>query len=328
MLLSYRSIDKVKLKALLIGFFGILISIGGWYTYARHYNNINNSGFFLQSVFPIWETTKEERKYIFDCLYFSLVPSFFNRVAFGTILMLFISILVFYRKVNRFLLFVSIFCFIGVVTYFFLFFKAFDVHDYYLTNLLIFIPLIVLTFCEFLNRNYPRIFHNTRFKIGLSLILVFLTYQTALKNRLKYDSRKYFGSNLIIKKSDRESAEYYHWSYENNFKAFETVRPYLRSMGILRTDKVICLSDESINISLYLMDQKGYTKYGFGGFSDNKRVEFAKGIGCKYLIITNDQLSITKDIESFLTHKVGQYQNINIYSLENNLRDTVSNLVH
>lgn len=319
--LNYRHIDKAKLRALLTGFFIILVSIGAWYMYARYYNSKYNSGFFLQSIFPIWELDAAQRKYIFDCLYFSLLPSFFNRVAFAIVVLLFISLLIFYRKANRFLINTCIVCFIGVVAYFFLWFQAFDVHDYYLTNLIIFIPLVVITFFEFLNRNYPKLFHHNGLRIALSVMIVFLVFQTTLKNRLKYDSRKYIGSDLVISKTDRESTEYYHWDYGNNFKAFETIKPYLRSIGIKRTDKVVCFADESINISLYLMDQKGYTKYGYGNLSDKERVEYAMKRGCKYIILKKDQENIIKEIQPYLTDQIGQYKNINIYSLKNFVTD-------
>lgn len=318
LLLNYRSIDKRKLKTLILGFFGIIISIGAWYMYARFYNSQNNAGFFLQSIYPIWDLTPEERKHIFDCLYANLMPSFLNRIAFAVVLMLFISLIVFYKKVNHFLLLASVFCFIGVVAYILLWFKAFDVHDYYLTNLLIFIPLVLLTFFEFLNRTYPTFFRSPYLRVSLSLALVFLTYQTALKNRLKYDSRKFFARDLMLKKSDIDFWEWNHWHYGNNFKAFETVKPYLKSIGILHTDKVICLSDGSINVSLYLLDLKGYTRYGYAAFSDKERMEFAVQQNCKYLIITDEELKNTHDLEPFLTNKVGQYQNIGIYSLSNN----------
>jgi len=318
LLLNYKQIDKAKFKNLVIGFFGIMILIGAWYMYARYYNHKNNNeGFFLQNIYPIWDLTVEKRKYVFSQLYGSLLPSYINRYALGTILLLFISMLVFYRKVNRFLLRVCIICFLGVLAFMILWFKAFDYHDYYLTNLLIFIPVVLLTFFEFLKRNYSKLFHSNAFKIGLSLILVLLIIQTALKNRLKYDSRNYIDSSFFISKADREYGEWYHWDYANNYKAFETIQPYLRSLGLVRTDKVICLAEESINISLYLMDQKGYTKAMYYDLTDTQRVELGIRNGCKYIIIRNNQLSVIEELKPYITHQIGQYQNINIYSLDN-----------
>jgi len=228
--------------------------------------------------------------------------------------------LVFYRKVNRFLLHVCIFCFLGILAYFFLFFQAFDVHDYYLTNLIIFIPLVSVTFLQFLYQNYPKVFYNKAFKIALSLMLVFLIFQTTLKNRLRYESRNYIGRNLVISKTDIEYFNWYHWWYDNNFKAFETIKPYLRSIGLNRTDKVVCFADESINISLYLMDQKGYTNFGYSHLTKAERVEFGISKGCKFLIIRNDQTNILEELKPFLTHQIGQYQNINIYSLDDYIK--------
>lgn len=313
--LNHQSIDRVKLRSLIIGFAITIATIVCWYSYARHYNTINSGGFFLQSLYPIWDTTASERELIFNRLYSNLAPSFFNKFALSSVVLIFISLFFFYKKVNRFLLFASSICFVGVILYLLLWFKAFDVHDYYLTNLLIFIPLILFTFFEFLNRNYPKVFHHRLLKLSLALILVFLIFQTALKNRLKYSPRKYFDSDLFVSKKERELWEWHHWYYNNNQKAFETIKPYLRSIGILRIDGVLCLADESINVTLYLMDQKGYTKYGYSILSEKERVEFAINNGCKYLIIDTNQLSHAEAIKEFLTSKIGQYQNINIYSL-------------
>jgi hypothetical protein len=77
------------------------------------------------------------------------------------------------------------------------------------------------------------------------------------------------------------------------------------------------MADASINISLYLMDQKGYTKYGYARFSDKERIDFAINQGCRYLILSNENLKQSVGIEAYLTNKIGQYQNISIYSLAN-----------
>ncbi len=319
LLLNYRNTDKGKLKNLIIGFSAIMTITISWYVYARYYNSINNSGFFLQSIYPIWDTTTTERQIIFESLQTKLLSSFFNRIALASIFLLFISLFVFYKKVNRLLLTTCIFCFSGTILYLILWFKAFDVHDYYLTNLLIFIPLILLTFFEFLKRNYSKIFHHILIKFLFSIVLAFLIFQTAMKNRIKYDDKKYFAKDILISQSDREYWEWNHWYYKNNFIAFETIKPYLRSLKITPKDKVICLADGSINISLYLMDQKGYTKYGYASFSDRERVNFAIDQGCKYLILSSEELKKPEELEPFLTNKIGQYQNISIYALTTKL---------
>lgn len=317
-----KNLDKRKLKELTIGSLIILICIVLWYLYARNYNSKNSSGFFLQSIFPIWELSSNERSLIAESLFTKLLRSFFNRGFLAVVFLLFIYLIISWKKVNRFLIGICAICFIGIMLYVLLWFKAFDVHDYYLTNLLIFIPLILLTFFELLKRNHPFIANHIGLKLFLSVLLFFLVYQTALINRMKYDDEKYFARDLLIRRTDRELWEWNHWYYNNNFKAFETIKPYLRSIGIAKNDKVICMADGSINISLYLMDLKGYTKYGYARFSDKERIDFAIKQGCRYLILSDENLKETAGVEAYLTDKIGQYQNISIYSFTNTKQET------
>jgi len=94
-----------------------------------------------------------------------------------------------YKKSNKFLFSITSLIFIGTLIYIILFFGAFTVHDYYLTNLLIFIPFTLLTFFEFLKNNHENFFYNKNFKILASILLFFLIYYTSAVNRLKYNSK-------------------------------------------------------------------------------------------------------------------------------------------
>lgn len=308
--------NKKYLLSKVIPFLCVLFSIAIWYTYARYYNSQNHRNLFLQDIFPIWELSPEKRTEIANSLYWNLIPSYFNKESLLGIATIFILLIVFYKKVNKIYLSILGISFIGIVLYSLLWFKAFDVHDYYLTNLLIFIPLTLITFLSFLKDNSFKVFKSVLVKGLFLIILLFLILQGGLKNRLKYNSKKYFkNTSIFIKESERNYWEYIHWNYANNFEAFETITPYLRSLGIERTDKVICMSDASINISLYLMDQKGLTKYGYAIFSDKERIEFAIKQECSYLIITDEDLGNSSSYSIYLTNKVGKYKNINIYKL-------------
>jgi len=70
-------------------------------------------------------------------------------------------------------------------------------------------------------------------------------------------------NNIIVSWNEVDFWVWFHFDYSMHFKALETITPYLSEIGIKRTDRVLSLPDESINISLYLMDQKGYTSYRF-----------------------------------------------------------------
>jgi len=63
----------------------------------------------------------------------------------------------------------------------------------------------------------------------------------------------------FISEDEAKLAKYLFWDYNNSVKNFETLTPDLRQLGIKREDKVLAIFDQSFNIALYFLDQKGYS---------------------------------------------------------------------
>jgi hypothetical protein len=97
----------------------------------------------------------------------------------------------------------------------------------------------------------------------------------------------------------------------------ETITPYLRSLGISRYDTVISIPDPSPNITLYLMDQKGFTDFGFNNLKKEERLSHFILLGAEYLIINNDSITNEGIIKPYIQNKIGSYQNVHIYKLDN-----------
>jgi hypothetical protein len=294
----------------------VIFIIISWYKYAILYNKNNLSGIFLQGIFPIWELDNDTIKNLWMTLYIELIPAYFNKKALIIELIIFISIFIFYKKINKFLFFLNILVFTGAILYILLWFQAFDVHDYYLTNLLIFIPVPVISILDFLKREHYSIFNNKIIKSFSVLVLIFLIYYTAVTNRMKYDTNDLLvRNNYIINQSKIEKYNWFHYEYSKRMKALETITPYLRTLGIKRTDKVFCIPDNSINISLYLMDQKGFTDYGYYELPFDQKIEFYKKLGVKYLIIIDPELEKEEYIQPYIKNKIGNYENADIFDL-------------
>lgn len=288
-----------------------------WLKYAVYYNQKNMSGIFLTNIYPIWDLGIPEIKRIWQCLCNDLIPAYFNKWTLYFVLLLFVGVLTFYRKVNRYLLFITVLVFLGVLTYLVLFYRAFTVHDYYLTNLLIFLPLPAITILEMVKRNYGQVFQMRSIKILAVCALAFLVYKTAVINRMKYSiTDSIVKTNFVISKGYTNQWVWFHWNYENHFKAYETITPYLRQIGLKRTDRVLSLSDESINISLYLMDQKGFTAFGYGEMPFDQRMKLYKRNGVEFLIIDTSAYNKQQYLQSYVDVKKGSYKNINIYKLK------------
>ena len=161
------------------------------------------------------------------------------------------------------------------------------------------------------------------------MIVAFGIYNCTVQTRIKYwlgeqsitgqqklDQR--FLHCLFYVTAGSKTTDYYNWlqwDYDNHLKAYETITPYIRSLGIKRSDKVISIPDESINITLYLMDQKGFDDFGFNDLKDGNRIKKFEELGAKYLFLNDSTYTSKNWLKPYLKNKIGSYQNISIYAL-------------
>jgi len=174
-----------------------------WIYWAKDYNRQNISGIFLQGFLPVWDVNNlYDGLYYGTKLYTSLIPAYFNRTAVIIIIALFIWLVLRFRKAHGYLITLTSTCFLGVLGFVILFFKAFTVHDYYLINLLIIIPLTLITFLHYMKVNGISLFWSRNFR-GLAVAaLVFLTYHAMVIQRVKYDVKDTFVKHTIILDDD------------------------------------------------------------------------------------------------------------------------------
>jgi hypothetical protein len=300
-------------KIQFIPFVIIALVITCWYRFAMMYNETHNSDIFLTGILPIWDFPHDRVIYVWNTFIHKIIYCYYNQLMLHVILICFGLCILFFRKTNRFLLTINIFMAIGVILFLILWYDVLDIHDYYLTNLLIF---TVITFFNFfiVCKNLQLL----RSKIFASLFIIFLIYNVFYASA--FNSTRYFSPSdntiysWVLRKEWLDESRWAHWNYGNHFKAFETIEPYNRSLGIKRTDLIISIPDQSINISLYLMDQKGWTDYGYGPRGEEKIRKFIQR-GAKYLFINDENLYKEEWIKAFLKNKIGNYRNIDIYSL-------------
>ncbi|HTB07433.1 MAG TPA: glycosyltransferase family 39 protein, partial [Bacteroidia bacterium] len=139
-IISFKKDDKLFKGTLLpIALFVLALApIGLWIAFSIHYNNQNNAGLFGSHILPIWELNAAQIKPIKANLYFGEMSDLFlDRLGFKIFLLLFIYSIFNYKRASRFLLFLTIFITFGAIAYILLWFQVFDVHDYYLINVLV-----------------------------------------------------------------------------------------------------------------------------------------------------------------------------------------------
>jgi hypothetical protein len=275
---------------------GVVIIQIVWYMYAVHYDTKHNAGIFLIGTLPIWDLSNFQIKETLDAINEHLKWDYFRKETHFVFAFMFLSVLVFFKRIEKLVLILTVLISIGLLLFALLFFQALKDHDYYTVNLFVLVPFIILSFLLLLRQKFNAIYASILFRI---ILIAFLIHNVDFARR-RMESR--YGSKG--------------WQNENyieNVQSFEKIRPYLRSIGINRDDKVISLSDNSINISLYFMNQKGWTNYGIEG--DSEKITDKIKLGAKYLFIYNKEVYEDQYIMPFIRNKIGEFNNIDIYAL-------------
>ena len=93
------------------------------------------------------------------------------------------------------------------------------------------------------------------------------------------------------------------------------MEPFLEANGIGDTCKIISASDPSINISLYLSNRKGWTRYGTFGI-DSLDVSKWLGMGADFLLIREDQFMDEQDLwNGFDLKEIGVHKGVSVYKI-------------
>ncbi|MBL7933802.1 MAG: glycosyltransferase family 39 protein [Bacteroidia bacterium] len=244
----------------LIFIFISAVLIAGWYSYALYYNGYDNNHVFLLTILPIWDMSGEDFISSLKQLFNTWFPLFLNRPMF----FLFISLVIFvaanFRRLDAFLKVAFLGSALFFVTYLLVFFWVFNVHDYYLINLMFFPAITLICLAHILSQSEYGFVNSSFTKIFVVFLVVFNSLHAAAIYRLRMVEKDPLVSWYpFISKEEIDLEGYLAWVYSNDIKRIENIKPVLREHGIKREDKIVSIPDGSFDISLYFMDQKGYT---------------------------------------------------------------------
>jgi hypothetical protein len=176
-------------------------------------------------------------------------------------------------------------------------------HDYYQISSLIILPLVYLNFLNLLIIRFPGIHDAIITKALLLTVFAMLIFNCRQQMKMRYGDF------------------HYEWS-KKNIAMYGELTPYLRNIGINRDDIVYCSPDPSINISLYLMDQKGFTDFILVRDTTRFEIRYHKmrENGLEYVIIGDTaEFAKVNDLrfnEIYLGEKIGQFGQTMIFKVK------------
>ena len=290
---AYKKVGNPNFLPMILSVAFIALSILGWVKYVNWYNDQNGNHQNLIDIFPIWTMDDNLIRYTTLRIKTEWNVHFQQANIVEMLKGLFILYFILWWWLDKFLRLLTLFLFIGLGIYAVLWYKAFTDHDYYQLIYVVPFVFLVITLMEYFGRIVaPR----------LSKYAVWGSYGV-------------FIAILMVSIFHNRNLQYGRYTnpiFENTNPHLFEIEPYLRSIGIKTTDKVVSVPDSSPNISLNAMNQYGYTEI----FNDtNYNIHTFKAQGACYLII-NDTSYLKKPLyKPFIQKKIGEYKGIMVFDI-------------
>tara|TARA_B100000508_G_scaffold124704_1_gene108188 strand:- start:37222 stop:38823 length:1602 start_codon:yes stop_codon:yes gene_type:complete len=289
-----------------------------WVLWTKSYNSKHFTSFiFLQDILPFWELPPDQYPEIFEKFMFHIFPFTYHYSVWMIILIGFGFALIKFNYSNKFLLATIVFMLIGISIFIALWFKVFDVHDYYLINLLVIVPAICFLVLDLIKRRYPFIWNSMVIKMIAALWLGLLMIEASWYTRVRFDSKNDWLVNRIS--IDLEYKEYCDWilfDYEQRLEALTEMDEELKVMGVDKEDYVMSIPDGTINWSLYALKRRGFTDYGYIMPDGSRDMQNCLERNGKFLIVNDSTLLHEEWIKPFTNKPVGIYRNVKVFKLD------------
>lgn len=268
-----------------------------WFLWVKHYNETYNQGIFLTHIIPLWSLSGSEIKEVFLYLKEHARWDYFRPEISAFIALVFFATLLFWKYANLTLQTLSTFLVLGLLAFCLLFFQLLKDHDYYMINLLIAVPVILVSFAWMMKYRIPRFYKFIVFRIVLVAILIHSVDFARRRIDGRYNPQSWQNKDYVDYKSK-----------------FRKLPDYFKTIGLEPNSVVISLPDPSVNVSLYMMNRRGWTNYNI-----QNRPEIIQqkiDMGANYLIISDPQLLDFPEIRPFLKNSVGEFEGIKIFKLQ------------
>ncbi len=302
---SFRNLYKLK-YFVIPAFLPFVFSLA-WYFFVKYYHHVHGGTISPIDIRPIWMIDAAQVKATWEKILTLWLDTYYHRSVLIMSLITFFLSLGFIKKEIRFFTIFLFLSLIGAIGFFFLFFKSLHSHDYYLINLF-FLPAYILALGIYhFQMRTKNIWLNRILQLLFAGYLVFLITDCQIENSKKLTENNYW--------------------HEVGFIGLEDIESKLRELGINKTDKIICIPDPSINISLNMINQPGFTDYGFSNLSGKKRIEFFISKGAQFIIVIDRRVYKNPTLTEWLPYfnnKILKYKNVDVYDLRSFRTETKS----
>lgn len=296
--------------------FPVVVGLG-WVVWAKTLNAQNDSVYYLTTIRPFWASPAMAE--VWRAFREDVLPQWYHPYVIG---LAGISIPVTLFGTSRLktrsdaLLGWSFFGgLLASMLYVALWFDNLNVHDYYLIELQMLVPVMAVWMGQRWSsklRALPGVVG-----VGMALVVAFQCVDAGLRTRMKHRPMGGWVYEQIIPSRERDIWAWFHWDQRQRFGNASAWTTTLRGVGIERDDLVISVTDASPNISLSLMDQKGYTDLYDDAFQGDERIAHYVAKGAAFLVCNDPNWYEAHKGSRWLTNQMTQRGNFRVFDLLN-----------
>jgi hypothetical protein len=143
-----------------------------------------------------------------------------------------------------------------------------------------------------------------------------LAYFAAVKTRTRLNGDNDWGYKpIVFDTAKHELLKWFTWDDRERYAIIEDTQNNFENYGISKADTILCLGDNTINRSLYILKRIGYTDFDFGTSDVGDFISEKKKKGLKYLFILKPEIRNDPNIKPFLNNKIFERKGTSIYKL-------------
>ena len=287
----------------------VVLGVGAWVFWAKSYNEAHHSVYFLTTLRPLWSTPNIHE--VWESLVTVRLQEVFHLHVrwLGAVLIALTA----WRSRRHWgadgLAFVLTSS--GAAAYGVLWFKNLDVHDYYLLELLMVVPLLAAW--------GHRVSKKARWRKAMVALLALASiYQmghSIARNRMKWGQTDGWLVEQFVPKGEREEWRWYHADRRSRLEPLLELPGKMKEWGVPDDAWVLSLPDGSPNITLTLLNRFGFTGLYENDLHAGERVAWAASRGADFLVINKAEILEAGDWGPWLTDEVGRHGGVVVYDL-------------
>ena len=297
---------------------GAPVAIGlVWVIWTKWLNTQNASVYYLTTIRPIWDSVAPGE--VWRAFREDMVPQWYHpyvlTVVAAALLLTSVKASPLRTPIGRWLGWSAVGLVAGSCVYVCLWFDNLNVHDYYLIELQLMVPVVLAWMFkrwDAADGKFPTVA-----MASMALALALQLTDAALRTRMKHRPVGGWLAAQILPARERGIWDWFHWDQDRRFGNVEAWESILRSQGIDRDDLVISVTDPSPNVSLSLMDQQGFTNLYDDAYQGEERIAHYVGKGAAYLVCNDPDWYEAHKQSPWLSDQMTLLGNFRVFDLLN-----------